>query len=179
MGARCRGAQELHAEVFLRRRHQDLLDDEVLLRGVPDDYAHLPQKTIAICKYAQDNGYDFLLKCDDDSYLWIDRLMIEVHSIADFAGHINGGSCSGGCGYWLSKRAIAEVVKNPIESHWAEDVTVGMIMKAAGITPVDLPMHQPGYTQHWFDISKVHSGLTCIHAVKPEDMRELYRREHE
>lgn len=161
---------------------KEMLDDEVLLKGVPDDYAHLPQKTIAICGYAKEHGFDYVLKCDDDSYLWADRLMLEVQSVGDFAGHINGGTCSGGCGYWLSKRAFEEVVRNPIESHWAEDVTVGMIMKAAGIPPQELPMHQPGGTAHWFmnggfDASKLHNRLACIHAVQPEMMRKIY--EHE
>ena len=155
-----------------------MLDDEVRL-PVPDDYEHLPQKTIAICKWALDNGFDYVLKCDDDSYVWVDRAMLEVNQVGDFAGYINGGSCSGGCGYWLSNRAMSEVIRNPINTHWAEDVTVGMIMKAAKIEPQMLQNHVPGFSNHWFDIDKVHSDMVCIHAVKPEDMRELYRREHE
>jgi hypothetical protein len=163
---------------FFYGQGDTMLDDEVRL-GVPDDYEHLPQKTIAICQWALDNGFDYVLKCDDDSYVWVDRAMIEVNQVGDWGGYINGGSCSGGCGYWLSQRAMTEVVKNPISSHWAEDVTVGLIMKAARIEPQMLQNHQPGFSNHWFNLDNVHSDLVCIHALQPDTMRELYRREHE
>ena len=155
------------------------LDDEVVL-PVPDDYAHLPKKTMAICKWSLQNGFDYILKVDDDTYVYPDRAAVEVQSQSiDFAGHINGGACSGGCGYYLSRRAMEAVVRNPINSHWAEDVTVGMIMKAAHIAPIELPMHIPGYSDHWympngFDPSKINTGIVCAHAVQPEIMREWY-----
>ena len=161
--------------------NQPLKEDEVRL-SVPDDYGHLPQKTIAICQWALDNGFEYTLKCDDDSYVYVDRAMTEVCQFADFAGYINGGSCSGGCGYWLSRRAMEVVVKNPIGSHWAEDVTVGMIMKSAGISPVNLPSHKPGFEAHWFmpdgfDPKKITPDIVCAHAVQPEVMREWYHYE--
>lgn len=160
------------------------LEDEIYLQ-VPDDYAHLPQKTMAICKWAAANGFDYLLKCDDDSYIYVDRLMTEVMSQPfDFAGHINGGTCSGGCGYWLSRRAINEVNRNNINTHWAEDVTVGMIMKTARIEPINLTTHVPGYSDHWFfpdgfKPEKLTDTLVCAHAVQPEVMREWYAYEQE
>lgn len=153
--------------------------DEVFLH-VEDDYAHLPQKTVAICQWALDHQFEYLFKCDDDTFVYVDKLAIEVQSEPfDYAGYLNGNSCSGGCGYWLSKRAMEEVVRNPIHSHWAEDVTVGIIMKQANIPPVNMLGHRPGFTDHWFmpegfDPGKLDSGIVTAHAVQPEIMRQWY-----
>ena len=153
-----------------------LCDDEVML-SVPDDYEHLPHKTMAICQWALDNDFDYVFKCDDDSYLWVDRLMIEIQTQPlDFAGHISGGTCAGGAGYILSRRAIKEVVRNPITVHWAEDCTIGIIMKAARIIPINLPRHRSGIGGgHWCNITEIPEETVCVHAVKPEDMIALYK----
>jgi hypothetical protein len=151
--------------------------DEVVL-PCPDDYEHLPHKTIEICRWALEQGYDFLLKCDDDSYVWVDRLVRELMgSKFDYAGYLNHNVCSGGCGYWLSRKAMALVAAYRPE-HWAEDVTVSHALTAADIKAQMLPNHVPGFSQHWFDIDRIPNGAVCIHALKPESMRELYRREH-
>lgn len=156
----------------------DLQGDEVCL-PVNGDYEHLPHKTVEICRWAAEQNYDYLFKADDDSYVWIDGLVQELMSNRfDYAGYTNANICSGGPGYWLSKRAMKEVARNGIQDHWAEDVTVGKIMSAANIYPVNLPNHRPGFSQHWFDIDNIPVGSVCIHALKPETMRELYRREH-
>ena len=62
---------------------------------------------------------------------------------------------------------------------WAEDVTVGQAMDVARITPVMLPGHKPGFSEHWIDIDKAESDWVTAHAVKADDMRELYRRENQ
>ena len=151
------------------------LDDEVFL-DCPDDYEHLPHKTIAIVRYAQQNGYDWLFKADDDSYIWVDRLVQELDGSFDYAGYLNGHVCSGGTGYWLSKRAMAAVQDAP--SEWAEDVWVGRCMNYAGIEPAMLQTHYPGFSQHWFNLDKIPANAVCIHAVKPEGLRTIYEREH-
>lgn len=153
--------------------------DEVFL-NVEDDYAHLPHKSIAICKWAAERDYDFVFKADDDSYVWVSRLVHELMSVSfDYAGYVNGRMCSGGPGYWLSKRALTVVAeKASASNHWAEDVTVGKTLFHHNIQPVMLPTHYPGFSQHWFDISNVPDDAVCIHALKPETMRELYRREN-
>jgi len=152
--------------------------DEVFL-NCPDDYEHLPNKTIEICRWAVENGYDYLFKADDDSYVWVDRLIHELMTNRfDYAGYTHSNVCTGGPGYWLSKRAMKEVSRNGIQDHWAEDVTVGKIMNHANIYPVHLPTHCPGFSAHWFNIDQLKGGEVCIHAVQPDTMIELYRREH-
>lgn len=149
--------------------------DEVFL-PISDDYEHLPNKTIAVVRYALANGYDFLFKADDDSYVWVDRLVIELMgNNFQYAGYLNGNVCSGGTGYWLSRYAMEKIQDNP--DCWAEDVWVAKCMKYGGIEPVMLPNHCPGFSNHWFDLTKIPEGAVCIHAVKPEGLREIYARE--
>jgi hypothetical protein len=156
------------------------LADEVFL-DVPDDYAHLPHKTIAICKYAQENGYDLLFKCDDDTGVYVDRILQE--SLAgqwDYAGYLNGRIATGGTGYWLSKRAFNIIAEHATPNHWAEDVTVGKVLFNHGIQPVHLTGHRTGREDHWFwkdgfdPVSYNLGDISSFHAVKPSDMRAWY-----
>lgn len=42
----------------------------------PDDYASLSQKTRLFCRWAVSNyDFDYLFKCDDDTYVHVDRLV--------------------------------------------------------------------------------------------------------
>lgn len=153
------------------------LADEVYLT-CPDDYASLPLKTIEICKWAVDQGYDYIFKADDDSYVWVERLIAELLANRfEYAGHECAGVCTGGPGYWLSKRAM-QIVARYHPKHWAEDVSVYQALYDAGLRAFNLPDHHAGGPSHWFDIDKIPAGAACIHALQPATMRELYRREH-
>jgi Galactosyltransferase len=155
---------------------RDPLADEVFLK-VEDDYEHLPHKTIAVVKYALDHGYDYLFKCDDDTYVWPDRLIEELrHSSFDYAGYQHGNVCTGGPGYFLSRRAMEAVQSQPFT--WCEDVNVARCMHYAGISPEMLTDHYSGQSNHFFDIENIPHGAVAIHAVKPEDIRKIYTREN-
>jgi hypothetical protein len=153
--------------------------DEVFLL-VPDDYAALPLKTREICKYALEHNYDYVVKCDDDSFVFVDKLIREItFNKFDYAGWCNGNVCSGGPGYILSKRAFTLVANNFSNTSWAEDVCTGHVLTNAKITPVHLEAHRPGFAAHWFfpkgfDPSVDLSSLVALHAMQPEVMRELY-----
>jgi hypothetical protein len=157
------------------------LDDEVYL-PCGDDYASLPQKTIEICKYALREGYDYVFKCDDDTAVYVDRLVkgLLEHRF-DYAGYEHSGVCTGGPGYWLSKRAM-KAVSEFKPYHWAEDVSVGHALTQARIRAVMLPGHRPGFSAHWFfnegfDPKKLTPDIVTMHAVQPEIMREWYAHE--
>lgn len=149
--------------------------------GVPDDYEHLPHKTQAICKWALEHGFDFLFKCDDDTAVYVDRLVREVleRRFIDYGGYVAGEMCTGGPGYWLSKRAMQAVVASGSPVHWAEDVNTGIALAQKNFYPQHLSGHTPGFSDHWiwpkgFDASKLNSEIVTLHAVQPEVMREWY-----
>jgi hypothetical protein len=122
--------------------------------GVPDDYWSLPQKTKALCKYAIQHGYDYLLKVDDDTYVHPDKLAIPSADYAgirikandlgfppNFANKPKGtypfDYASGGA-YWLSRRAMEVVAEAEIDD-WAEDRWVGQNLAKHGIFFTELP----------------------------------------
>lgn len=155
--------------------------DEVFL-PCGDTYADLPAKSIAICRYALAQGYDLLVKLDDDTLVYVDKLVDECLGLqADYAGHLNGRMATGGPGYILTKRAFEIVAKHAgSNNHWAEDVTVGKCLFHHDIQPVDLPGHHSGRQQHWFwprafDPVTVPDNAVTIHAVQPDVMRDWYR----
>lgn len=142
---------------------------------VPDDYAHLPHKSIAIAKWALEEGFDFVLKCDDDTYVYVDRLVAEIRKYRpNYGGYEHCGVCTGGPGWILSRLGMRAVQPNP--DHWAEDVWIGKCMGRANIKPTMLIGHTPGFSNHWVNIDTLSGSTVTAHAVKPEDMRKLYDR---
>jgi len=158
------------------------LSDEVFL-DCPDAYGSLPRKTIGVCKYAVDNGYAFVFKCDTDTYVNVKQLLIEMlQNSFDYAGYLHGSVCSGGPGYMLSNyacRIVSTQGNNP--KHWAEDVHVAETLRNAGIQPLMLPGHRPGFSAHFFfgdgkafDRTKITEEVITAHAVFPEQMRRWH-----
>ena len=152
-------------------------DDEVFL-NVPGDYAHLPLRTYEICQYALKNGYDYVFKCDDDTIVYVDRLLEEIQDYRpDHGGYLHGRVCSGGPGYILSRKGMAAVQNNP--SEWAEDVWVSKCLFSADIEPTMLVNHRPGFEDHWifgtkFDPAKLTVDMVSAHAVQPDVMKDWY-----
>jgi Galactosyltransferase len=128
-----------------------------------DGYLDLPFKTQEICKWAVLRHYDFIFKCDNDTYVRVDRLLASgfasySYSGFDWAGA--GGYCSGGAGYWLSKIAAAHVADATLVADYGdetrrslkgEDLQIGEALRAVGILPhgddryhLRLPGPEPG-----------------------------------
>jgi hypothetical protein len=115
--------------------------DEVIL-PVPDDYLSLPLKTKAICRWALQNGYDFLFTCDDDTYVQLDRLLASDFKDHDYVGRLRGPSggysapyCSG-FAYWLSIKAMHAVISAGLNGDTADDRFIGQVMEQNGIKGV-------------------------------------------
>ena len=105
-----------------------------------DDYAHLPMKTRSLCQWALKHvKFDYLFKCDDDSYVALDRLL-QVPSGLDYCGRYMSNCkvpyANGGAGYLLSRRAAKVIAKRMAEETGPEDVLVGQHLAEAGITLV-------------------------------------------
>lgn len=122
----------------------DLVFADGAFLGVSDDYEQLPAKVKALCRYALANGYEWLLKIDDDTILYPDRL--RVPTTGDYIGRNRGASggyphayCSGGV-YWLSKKAMEVIANAALTDDSNEDRWVGNALAVSGIVPIEEPL---------------------------------------
>jgi hypothetical protein len=154
--------------------------DEIVL-DCPDDYEGLPHKIQAIYKYALDNGYDYVLKVDDDTWVYVDRMMRCGFENYDQMGYGNcthkSTSCrcyiTGGAGYWISQKAMRMVVNAPVTS-WAEDLWVGSVLrKDPSIKKQQHNGFLPGFGDHYVTLP-LPEGTISAHAVHAEDIKRLY-----
>ena len=123
--------------------------DEVFL-SVPDTYLGLPEKVKAVTEWAYSRGYDFLLKCDDDSYVVPDRIQFTAHHAGWWAPptlNISGqgpscltGYIHGGAGYILSSHCMDILRQSPITSI-SEDWWVTDTLYKAGIQSENRDTH--------------------------------------
>jgi hypothetical protein len=150
-----------------------LQSDEVEL-DTPDDYDSLPYKTRAICRWAMSKNLDHIFLCDNDTYVYPQRLLTCGYDRYDYVGKISKplgetfpynavdrknvnhyiAEChpwaSGGLGYFLSRDA-ARVVSDSYPNIWAEDLWVGQVMgeeiKQGNMLGLDLPAG--AYSHHF------------------------------
>jgi len=159
------------------------LPDEVFL-DVPDGYGSLIEKTVGICKWAVGKNFEYIYKCDTDTWVFAEKLLVEMMENAfDYAGYLHASVCSGGPGYFLSRQA-AEIVatKGQQRRHeYAEDVHVSRVLAEHNIRPIMLQNHRPGWSAHFFfgdgksfDPDKVTEEIVTMHAVFPSQMRQMY-----
>lgn len=134
---------------FFRGRCGASLRDDVIHLDCPDDFPSLPFKTQAMCSWALGQGYDYIFKCDTDTYVRPERLLASNFSRYDYSGYFSyepgpGAYASGGSGYWLSARAahivtqakfIIDPQKDSVEpSTRGEDLQVGWALRDANIS---------------------------------------------
>lgn len=103
--------------------------DTVTLQ-VPDDYEHLPLKVLEFFRHAL-NHYDFewLFKCDDDTYVVPERLLKLTGNSADYVGNefiLDRGAADGGAGYLLRRSIIEKIVADTtLAPTGNEDIIIG------------------------------------------------------
>lgn len=106
--------------------------DTVVL-DTADGYDELPGKVKSFFRYALEN-YDFewLFKCDDDTYVDLSRLESVVDDEYDLIGDVmvsTRHSPSGGAGYFLKRGMVEKLVEAPgFADCGAEDVIVGELV---------------------------------------------------
>jgi hypothetical protein len=123
-------------------------DDEILHASGSDAKKYLHLKDVALFKYALDNGFDYCLRGCDDSWVFPDRIVRAGLEPFDYAGNFPckfklGGTfdvpmarmnyAHGGCGIWLSRKAMQMIVDTPWDEHyldsWPEKLDVGFGIK--------------------------------------------------
>ena len=115
-----------------------------------DTYNKLTDKIYAAFKdvYLNNNGYDWYLKADDDTFIFEDNLRLFVsdknsNDPVTFGFHfkISGGYQSGGAGYLLSKEAMNRLgyklaTNNTFcPNSGLEDVDTGACLKSLNVLP--------------------------------------------
>lgn len=105
-------------------------EPDTVVVDAEDSYEALPQKVIAFFRKAlSESDFDWLFKCDDDTYLALDRLHDLVGGDWELVGNefLNErGSPSGGAGYLLSRRMVELLVNDStIPPTGIEDILIG------------------------------------------------------
>lgn len=98
---------------------------------VPDATRNAAQKTYRAAEYALKNGYDYMFKCDIDTYVHVPRLLKSGFENADWTANNNS---YGGSGYWVSRRAMEQLDPMPVwggEDHWLTKT-----LRDKGLVPV-------------------------------------------
>jgi hypothetical protein len=106
---------------------------------VDDSYAALPAKVqFFFCHPLEHLEFDYLFKCDEDTYLHPDRLVELVDPGCDLLGSHDGthhNYAYGGAGYLLTRRAVEIIANAPTPGLGPEDVWVSRTLIEAGINP--------------------------------------------
>lgn len=88
--------------------------DEVVL-NCDDSYLGLPEKVREVMRWARANNYDFVLKCDDDTVLRPELILISGYEKHPYTGKVNryldGFTVPVGFNWWLSKECM-EIIAN-------------------------------------------------------------------
>ncbi len=120
-----------------------------------DSRGNLPEKTYKMLNKSLEYDYDFLFKCDDDTYLAFDRLVKLVQSL-DPKDDLYIGSAihnfgvpyaQGGAGYLLTRSAVEKCLhslelfyQNRSKNRTAEDYSVGLALKMEGVRLQRIPL---------------------------------------
>ena len=135
--------------------------------GCSDKFVDLPEKNRRMCRWAVDNGFDRMFRCDDDTFVHVDRMVRQTLEFeGDYAGWDCGGFGIGGAGVWLSRKAMEIVASSDWEAgEWRDDAFIGAALKTHGICMHDMPGVGDNICL---------GPAVTIHPVGPERMRELY-----
>lgn len=167
---------------FLGKGDSELKEDEVQL-DVPDDYDSLPYKVQAVFKWALEREYDYILKLDDDVYLFPERILGSDFHKYPYVGRLNSWRCPtnpkafiSGFAYWLDAKSAKLIVEaQPDPMNTAEDRWVGGVLGRQGIEGHSDPLYKVMSTlprQQWSNILRQDIGALC--QFEPVEMNHVH-----
>lgn len=145
--------------------------DDLLFCPCPDNYKSLPQKTRWLCLWILTHTQaHWLFKCDDDTYVAVDRLL-DYTKESEYVGYDIGGYASGGGGYLLGRNAMSAVAAYLVQRRGFEDKLVGEILSNVGIE------FQPDGRFHAWNTLTPESSNDQItaHYCNPTQMRRIHQ----
>lgn len=146
---------------------------------VSDTYEGLPGKIKAAFKYAMEHfDFDWLFKCDDDTFVHFSRLAQYVENLPKGSMDIYGGPCSnslheicGGAGYILSRPAVELVCSDPLfPITGREDVEVCRSIIRAGGSIVTDARFRPNSKER----PNAQNELITAHHMSPRQLVETH-----
>jgi hypothetical protein len=159
-------------------------DPQTVMVEAPDDYAHLPLKIRKFFEFSLRNfDFDWIFKCDDDTYVALDRLHSLLSPDHDIIGSPyleERGSPSGGAGYFLSRAMVEELLADAsLPCVGDEDVIHGEAVIRYGAKPLSTPrlkMDASNFPRPDNDIVTAHwcsaERLEIIHSIHRESILE-------
>lgn len=135
----------IECRFFLGRSEPIPAEPDVVNLWVDDGYNYLPAKGLAFYKWALENyDFDWLFKCDDDTYIALDRLSSLCDSHYDLIGNPDVDrrkSPSGGAGYFMSRRLVELIVAHAdeVSPTGAEDLIFGAMAVRFGVPMLASP----------------------------------------
>ena len=172
-------ARNVEYQFFIGGERGNLDESDTVVLSIDDSYDGLPEKVIAYFAHAlATSDFEWLFKCDDDTYLVMDRL----HDLVTVQGEMigdetlrNRGSPSGGAGYLLSRRIVEKLVNDrSLSARGAEDIIVGEAAVRHGAIPVwtsrlrwnakPYPRRDNNFiTAHWCSPERLHAIHTSLY----------------
>lgn len=152
------------------------LADEIYL-DCGDNYTQNPQKLKGIFQYALENGYDYVLRVDDDTFVYPYRLLNDEYAVwskVDYSGAGNGVFHPGGC-LFVSRRAMELALAAPI-TDYADDVWLGSVMSNNKISVHEIASVHNLFGDNYNVVPEELpiEKLSAFHSCKPEAMEKLY-----
>ena len=153
---------------------------DTLLVPAKDDYPSLPEKMYEFWTWAVTQNHEIILKCDDDTYVRIDRLPSLKNG--PYIGHALLSStkkkqkklyyAQGGC-YRIDAKLLPNIIGHYQPRGVNEDRKFGLAALIAGVRLQHEPLIQLGYPG---EASPTPDNLFVTgHHISPAKMREIHK----
>lgn len=145
-----------------------LLDNDEVKLDVDDSFEGITKKTVATQRWALENGYDYMYKCDLDTLVRPTLLINSGFQNFEYSGGRNGFFASGGSGYWLSKRSMEVTSSKPVVYGPEEDLHTAYALQEKGVQLHDDPRYKyyPGDVMDDSTISYHLSSIRSFGKIK-------------